>query len=374
MKPVRRVLIVQPYGIGDLLFLTPIFRALRLIPTVEKVDLLLGSRTESVVYANPHIDDVLKVDKDLFHSQSFFKTVFDVMKLGKKLCKNQYDLMLDFSMRGEYAFFGAFFLKIPKRVGFNYKRRGFFHTHRVSIPKGFRDRSVVEIVCELAQKAGIPVEDPFLEFYVTDEDRVEREKVLMDADFESYMVVSPGGGESWGKDAHFKRWPIQYYSEFVRHFVKKTEVKGVVLLGSPKEKELCEELEKSLPISTLNLAGKVTLRTSAAVLEKARYFIGNDGGLVHLAHSFQVPLMAFYGPVDPVVYGPFPRSSQAIAVYKEDLECRPCYQNFRYKSDCSDRACLQNLKPDDVLKFLEKPPQSTLLPEGEGESSAGRSG
>ena len=29
---IRRVLIVQPYGIGDLLFLTPVFRALRTLP------------------------------------------------------------------------------------------------------------------------------------------------------------------------------------------------------------------------------------------------------------------------------------------------------------------------------------------------------
>ena len=63
MKSLRRVLIVQPYGIGDLLFLTPVFRALRLIPTVERVDLLLGSRTETVVRANPHVDNFYSIDK-----------------------------------------------------------------------------------------------------------------------------------------------------------------------------------------------------------------------------------------------------------------------------------------------------------------------
>ena len=71
MKSLRRVLIVQPYGIGDLLFLTPVLRALRVMPTVEKVDLLLGSRTESVVRANPHVDQIYSIDKDLFHRRSY---------------------------------------------------------------------------------------------------------------------------------------------------------------------------------------------------------------------------------------------------------------------------------------------------------------
>ena len=35
----KRVLVVHPYGIGDFLFVTPVLRALRLIPSVEKVDL-----------------------------------------------------------------------------------------------------------------------------------------------------------------------------------------------------------------------------------------------------------------------------------------------------------------------------------------------
>ena len=55
----RRVLVVHPYGIGDLLFVTPVLRALRLLPAVERVDLLLGSRTESVVSSNPHADEIL---------------------------------------------------------------------------------------------------------------------------------------------------------------------------------------------------------------------------------------------------------------------------------------------------------------------------
>ena len=39
-KPLRRVLVIQPYGIGDLLFVTPVLRALQLLPGIETVDVM----------------------------------------------------------------------------------------------------------------------------------------------------------------------------------------------------------------------------------------------------------------------------------------------------------------------------------------------
>ena len=232
MKSLRRVLVVQPYGIGDLLFVTPVLRALRLLPSVEKVDLILGSRTDIVVKQNPHIDEIFSVDKDLFHRQGNSKTFSDVIALGKKLRANRYDLLLDYSMRGEYAFFGQFFLGVPKRAGFNYKRRGFFHTHRLAIPKGFHGRHVADYFCDLAERAGIRVEDRFLEFYLSDSDRLQAQQLLQEKfkryqvprslvpqylvpSGEKYIAVSAGGGESWGKDAHFKRWPPAFFAELI---------------------------------------------------------------------------------------------------------------------------------------------------------------
>ena len=45
------------------------------------------------------------------------------------------------------------------------------------------------------------------------------------------------------------------------------------------------------------LAGETSLAETAAILEMSSLFIGNDGGLVHLARALEVPLAAFYGPV-----------------------------------------------------------------------------
>ena len=130
MRTLRRVLIVHPYGIGDLLFVTPVMRALRLIPTVETVDLLLGSRTREVVESNPPVNDIFVVDKDRAHRQTWKENFCDQWELGRKLRAKHYDLILDYSLRREHAFFGRFFLGIPKCAGFAYKKRATFHNIR----------------------------------------------------------------------------------------------------------------------------------------------------------------------------------------------------------------------------------------------------
>jgi len=371
MRSVRRVLVVQPYGIGDLLFVTPVLRALRLHPTVEKVDMLLGSRTDSVIRHNPHVDETFVIDKDVFHARKPSSNLRELWQLGLKLRKQHYDLLLDYSLRGEYAFFSQFFLGIPRRAGFAYKDRGFFHNLRVPLRGGYQGRHVVEYFCDLAENAGIPVEDRSLEFYLGPKDRMAAREVLHKKaakNYQNYLIVSPGGGESWGRDAYLKRWPVSFFAALSKRLAGDLDMDGVVIVGSSGEKELGESFvrEWNQRVPVINLMGEMSLGHTAAMIGQAAIFIGNDGGLVHVAHALRTPLLAFYGPVDHRVYGPYPESSDAIAVYQEKLDCRPCYRNFRYRSDCPKCECLQGLLPEAVYgmpqtrKFVQK--LQTVLP------------
>ena len=102
-----------------------------------------------------------------------------------------------------------------------------------------------------------------------------------------------------------------------------------------------------------NLCGAASIRVIASVIQNASILIGNDGGLVHIAHAVGTPVVAIYGPADPIVYGPYPSDSKALIITKEGPACRPCYQRFRYQSACSGVECLTELKPEQVLERLQ---------------------
>lgn len=356
MKSIRRVLIVQPYGLGDALFMTPVLRALRTLPTVETVDLLLGSRTEEVFRNNPHVDQIFSVNKGKWHVQGKGRVAKEAFSLWQNL-RGRYDLLIDFSLQREYGFYGQYFLSIPERIGFDFNRRGTFLTKRLSLPNGYEAKHVAAYYTELLKLIGLEIDSPFLEFYLSKEDRQKAGEILQRKSISPssrFVVVAPGGGESWGKDAGFKRWPGRFFAQSLQFLKARMDYEGVLILGSKAEEALAKELEENSPVPIVNLCGQTSLAQSAAILEKSLLLLANDGGLVHLAHALGVPLVALYGPVDPKVYGPFPVRETAVPIERKGLPCRPCYFRFRYNSSCPDRECLENLSPEEVFSTLDR--------------------
>lgn len=363
---IRRVLIVQPFGLGDFLFITPVLRALRLLPTVERVDILIGSRTRALIQSNPHIDDIYVIDKDKMHRNSRSENFQFLKDLGKSLKKNNYDLLLDFSIRGEYAFWSQFYLGIRKRAGYAYKNRGFFHNIRVPLQEGFSEKHVVDYACDLAEKAGVPVRDRFVEFFFSDNQRKMLESVLSPVLPQSYIALSLGGGESWGKDAHLKRWPVEKFVKLAQYLLQKKVAEKIVLVGSAGEASLAEDFLKS-GIPCENQVGKLSITETAWVIKKSKLFLGNDGGLLHLARAVFKPAIGIYGPADPRVYGPYQDSDKrsavsdqsltpgvglvrSVAIYKPPVDGKPRYHKFRY--DPNDRS-LQDLSVEDAVGMIE---------------------
>lgn len=347
---IRRVLVVQPYGIGDLLFITPVLRALRLIPTVERIDLMIGSRTRAVIQGNPHVDDIVVIDKDKMHGSSRSENFRFLQALGKELKKNKYDLLIDYSMRGEYAFLGRFFLGISKRAGYAYKNRAFFHNIRLPIPDGFQGKHAVDYACDLAEQAGVTVKDRFVEFFFSQNQSHTLDAVLTPQIPADYIALSLGGGESWGKDAHLKRWSVANFAEFSQYLLAKSGAQKIILIGSVGERELAEEFLKS-NVAAEDWTGKLSITETAWVIKKSRFFVGNDGGLLHLARAVFKPVIGIYGPADPQVYGPYPQGVDSAAIYQPSVDGKPRYFRFRY--DPQDTS-LKKLTVQAAIEILER--------------------
>lgn len=362
-KFIKRVLIIHPFGLGDALFVTPLIRALK-ENGIEQIDLLLGSRTRELFEHNPHVSRIYEWDKSSLRGFSqkwthFWKLTRTFFAIGRR----GYQAVFDLSPRAQYAFL---FFWVPVRIGFNFKNRGFFLTHRVEIPEGFVGKSVTEYYLDLTRLIGIEPGQIKTEFFFGEEDNDKRRLIfeqlnLSEAD--SILAVAPGGGESWGTDARLKRWPVNYFAELIQMIQKRYPFlcKHILIFGGASEHGLGEELSGRLNRPFVyNLCGQTRIRTAAALIQKAQLFIGNDGGLVHVAHAVNTPVIAFYGPSDPTVYGSYPERNTVLSVTHSGPLCRPCYQRFKYQAACRGVECLNRLLPDQVWakiqnsRFLER--------------------
>lgn len=347
---VKRVLIINPFGIGDALFITPVIRALK-EHGVREIDLLLGSRTREVFEYHPFVNRIFEWDKRGTKGLKLIRLLWD-------LRSRRYQAMFDYSLGRQYSFLAWAIWGIPFRIGFDFKNRGGFLTHKVDLPQGYREKSIVEFYRELAAFLGVERTANELEFFLSAEDRQRAHGILNQFGIlnSSFIIVAPGGGESWGKDARLKRWPVGYFAEFVRKMSHQYGpfFKSVLILGGKNEHFLGSALSEKLTDFTVhNLCGAVSIRTAGALMEHASLLVANDGGLVHMARALKTPMVALYGPVDPIVYGPYPPSPLVQAITNTGPECRPCYQNMRYNAACQHVDCLNTLTPDFVLETLK---------------------
>ncbi|OGW87006.1 MAG: hypothetical protein A3C35_00590 [Omnitrophica bacterium RIFCSPHIGHO2_02_FULL_46_11] len=362
----KRVLIVHPHGIGDVLWITPVIRALSEYG-VKRIDLLLGSRTREIFERNPHANEMFEWDKspvaNIFKKWSRFKKLAVTFW---KLWRNHYQVVLDFSLGSQYAFLCQFFFWIPVRLGFNFKGRGRFSTHRLELPDGYTDKPVADYYLDLLNILNIQPTHKRTELFLDERDFQNAEAILKELGLHSgssILAIAPGGGESWGSDARLKRWPVQYFVQLVKELHRDygSLCEAIFILGGAAESQLAQQFLEAFPErSVYNLCGRVSIRTAAALIQKASLMLANDGGLVHVAHAIDTPVVAIYGPVDPKVYGPYPAKSAALSLTASGPACRPCYQRFRYQAACKGIECLTMLTPDRILarlhseRFLER--------------------
>ncbi len=120
---------------------------------------------------------------------------------------------------------------------------------------------------------------------------------------DEYFVVHPGSARSE------KYWLPERWAEVIA-FCQQTLGRRCVLTGGsgdPVENEHLVRLRASLAErgqSCVDLAGRLDLATLAAVLSRARLFLGVDSGPMHIAAAWRRPQIVLFGPTNPFHWRP----------------------------------------------------------------------
>jgi len=133
-----------------------------------------------------------------------------------------------------------------------------------------------------------------------------------------------------------KRWPLSHWSQLIAIMPEKQ----FIVLGG-KEDTFCEKLKQIAPERVMNLAGKLSLIESCALIKESSLVISADTGLLHVADVLGKKGIALIGPT---AFG-F-TSSPLIETMQVDLACRPCTKDGRGK--CSQdvyQKCMVNITP-----------------------------
>ena len=348
----KKILIINPFGIGDVLFTTPIIHALKDAFAEAQIGYLCNRRSAVIVGNTPYIDSVFLYDRDEFEAlrkKSFFLWLKKAVDFLNEIKEKHFDLVLDFSLNTQYGFF-SWFSGIKERVGYDYKKRGFFLTKKIKLA-GYDKKHIVEYYGELIELLGLKLEQQKLELYLKNEDIRQAQELLRGAGIaESDFLVGiiPGGGASWGKDAYLKHWPPEKFALLADKIIESHQAK-IIILGDLSEQKIARTITKGMKKKAVDLSGMTTIGEFAALLSKMNLIITNDGGPLHMAVALGIKTVSFFGPVDPKVYGPYPQDEKRHIVLRRNLECSPCYRNFRLAPCLKKKECLRCINVEDAL-------------------------
>lgn len=113
-----------------------------------------------------------------------------------------------------------------------------------------------------------------------------------------------------------KTWPVERFTQTaIRLMTKGAPLHGgrLMILGGPDDAKVLGSFRDVVARDRLiDLVGKVDLLTCYAALKRARLFIGNDSGLMHLAAAAGAPTLGLFGPSDDRLYAPWGPKTRVV--------------------------------------------------------------
>ena len=135
-----------------------------------------------------------------------------------------------------------------------------------------------------------------------------------------------------------KTWPAERFAVLAAELLGPSGPMAggrLMIVGGPGDRMTGEVVRRSMARNRMiDLVGKTDLLTSYACLKRARLFVGNDSGLMHLAAAAGAPTLGLFGPSDDRLYAPWgpkarvlrgPREFETFLKIDPELDHQVCH-------------------------------------------------
>ena len=286
----KRILVINVTRIGDTLLATPALRALARHWPRASIDFLGHPKRYEVIRHLPFLASAGAITKQ--------RAPF-LGRLGAK----RWDLALVYNYDRPLV---AYALRVAERtVAFRQgdealDSRLYRCVERPQAQKGH----AAEHLLALPRALGVPDAGLRLAYKVTEEERqwarsfLSRELPAAPRPLVGLQIASfPTKG--------WRDWPVESFAELAGRIRARSSAAHFLLLGGKLEKERIDELARRLDGHALSVAGRLTLRESAALMNELDLYIGVDTGPTHIMGALEAPMVALFHCHSPSYrYGP----------------------------------------------------------------------
>jgi len=329
IKPPKKILIVKPSSLGDVVHSLPFLNAVKACFSKAEIHWVIAKGLEGIVEGHPMINKLWIINKDAWKKIVNIKVTLSELKvLLKHLKKEEFDIVIDLQglLRSGILTAGT---GAPVRVGFTEAREGsrLFYTHKV---KGGRNIHAVDRYLKIADFLGCDINDicfPLPLFF--NSALSTRHSALS----KEYAVIVPGA--RWKT----KMWPPEKFGNLSGMLPLNT-----VIVGSKRDVDIADKVVALSKGKAISLAGKTDLKELIEVTRGAKFVISNDSGPMHIAAALGIPVFAIFGPTDPLRTGPY---GEGHTIIREAIPCSPCF-----KKACNNLKCMNRLSVEKIYGII----------------------
>jgi heptosyltransferase-2 len=309
-----RTLVISPNWIGDAVMAQPLLQLLRLRHPQRPIDVLAPPWVAPVWRAMREVDDV--IETPFRHGKL---QLGERRKFARQMRQRGYAEAYVLPNTLKFALI-PWLAGIPRRVGYKGEMRygliNVMHHDDKHAPRpmvSFYAALAVTPARDVPPPSALP--RPALALPEEERLRIAAELGLR----RDAKLVAFAPGAEFGPA---KRWPAAHFAQLAQTVRAEHPNAQVVLLGSGKDKDVCDEIVALAPF-VRSLAGMTSLWQAIGVIAASDAVVSNDSGLLHIASALNRPIVAIYGPTDPDHAPPFSDVATSLSLR---LECAPCRQ------------------------------------------------
>lgn len=296
-----------------------------------RIDFLLKKGNEGLFKDHPELNLIIAWDKK--HNK--YRNLFNIIR---NIRKEKYDYLINiqrFASSGIITFLSG----AKTTIGFDKNPLSVFFNNKIKHEIG--NEQVHEIDRNLKLVENITNKENFtVKLYPSENDFAK----VSTYKNRKYICLAPAS--LW----YTKQYPEDKWVDFIR---QAGDNYIIYLLGSYSDNQLCSNILMAADMpNVFNLAGKLSLLETAALMKDAHMNYVNDSAPMHLASAMNAPVTAiFCSTVSKFGFGPLSDNS-AIVETSENLECRPC--GLHGLKACPEKhfKCAWSIKTEQLLERL----------------------
>ena len=346
---IRRILVTKLRHHGDVLLASPVFTALRRWAPQAEIDALVYLDTAPMLAGHPAIAQMHTVDRG-WKRRSAPSHAAEEWGLLRRLRARRFDLLVHLTehRRGAWLawILGTRFAVAPRRPKRDPLWSSCF-THLYPRPRAGRPRHTVELDLDALRRIGVRVQATDKPLVLVPGAEVEGKIEMLcrthDLVRQGYVVVHPGS--RW----LFKTLEPAVVGELASRLARRGD--RVVVTGAPdrRERDYVDAVLSAASPRPVDLAGTLSLPELAALIARARAFIGVDSAPMHIAAAVGTPTVAAFGPSGEHTWGPWQVAHRVVTSGVHP--CRPCGNDGCGGGKISE--CLTSLDAGRLLDALD---------------------